>query len=101
MSTHTPGPWIYAPDRGFVVSIATAMPRDVAMLPRNSEADARLIAAAPDLLAERDRLRAEKVELVRALEWSLPRVDCTHLSGSALSAYQDASTILIKRKVEG
>lgn len=72
---HTPGPW--AIRRGHsIVEIITAAGLRIAQtagdnywsnFSSEADANARLIAAAPDLLAERDRLRASDAELVAAL----------------------------------
>ena len=70
---HTLGPWILIQHRAdsypFPLSIHTAdgsswIARDGQV---SSKANARLIAAAPETAAERDRLRAVNVELVEAL----------------------------------
>lgn len=53
MSEHTPGPWTF--ESGFIVSsagrIADVGGVDASFDPETAEADGRLIAAAPDLLA--------------------------------------------------
>ncbi len=66
MSTHTPGPWIVRHLTGFPLMIATQPDADgfgepIAdtsrhMLPAEALANARLIAAAPDLLAACKRM---------------------------------------------
>jgi hypothetical protein len=74
MSAHTPGPWRakkatvrgevnewYVTDDDGVAVIASCV-TDIAGEP--SEANARLIAAAPDTAAERDRLREINAELL-------------------------------------
>ena len=71
---HTPGPWAFvslAPHK-FGIS-------DAALIGQKgchsvigqiwSEANARLIAAAPETAAERDRLKAINLELLSALQW--------------------------------
>ena len=69
---HTPGPWRYEANTKTIRSvpsnywIATMDSWDGAV---NHTANAALIAQAPDLLAERDRLRQVNAELVAALEW--------------------------------
>ena len=87
MSGHTPGPWTARPngyrewkfDGGYngVIeaedgSTIYAGPASFKALrgnsPENAAANAALIASAPDLLAERDRLREINGELVAALE---------------------------------
>ena len=75
---HTPGPWKHQKARGHQHAIDRKW-EVVAPLPQGgellivgehtgidclNEANARLIASAPDLLAERDRLRAENAALV-------------------------------------
>jgi hypothetical protein len=61
---HTPGPFSVAQD--FDGGIAVA---DVVRLPsrEHAEANARLIAAAPETAAERDQLRALNADLLAAL----------------------------------
>lgn len=67
--THTPGPWtvnqriIYAADagRGYMPQIATINPKLGGSV---ADANASLIAAAPETAAERDRLRAINAELL-------------------------------------
>ena len=73
--THTPGPWhvgvktahhgrdIYGP-HGESVAITD----DVATFPETAYANARLIAAAPETAAERDRLREVNAELLAACQ---------------------------------
>lgn len=68
MSAHTPGPWVLsgwtAPDDyGWSIKVGDAPYRiEVSAWSASSEADARLIAAAPDLLAElRETLEALEV----------------------------------------
>ena len=72
---HTPGEWVFRADDMMIVRLS---PRGglldnlhIAEIKRQgpeTEANARLIAAAPETAAERDRLRADKAELVAALE---------------------------------
>ena len=60
---HTPGPW--RTEWGFIGAtrrLFVAIPGQDGMLVKN-EADADLIASAPDLLAERDQLRVRAAEL--------------------------------------
>ena len=73
---HTPGPWTYrtsAYNGAFEINGADSKVFVVADIygyvqwPERAEANARLIAAAPETAAERDRLRAEVAELVQAL----------------------------------
>lgn len=67
MSKHTPGPWEARKDDEGVWGVVhdgafltTAFPPDLGMVPGTEEANARLIAAAPELLNE----------LVLILEWA-------------------------------
>ncbi|WP_374633996.1 hypothetical protein [Ferrovibrio sp.] len=76
---HTPGPWVlinhdeaglhyvkaqpHPAMRGFTKEIADVFSGD-----EEGAANAALIASAPDLLAERDRLREVNAELLAALE---------------------------------
>jgi phage tail protein X len=53
-TTHTPGPWTYqasAGDHDWLVYSENSDARDIAIVRRFHEANAALIAAAPDLLA--------------------------------------------------
>ena len=60
---HTPGPWIVEDDYAILSSSG-----DYIASVRDNPANAALMATAPDLLAERDRLKAANAELVDALE---------------------------------
>lgn len=52
MKTHSPGPWTaISTDRGVLIDSAPAMIAKVPFTGEQAEADGRLIAAAPDLLA--------------------------------------------------
>ena len=73
---HTPGPWfihrphgtIYIEARlrdGMLQEVAACGPTEEC---GQQEANAALIASAPDLLAERDRLKAANAELAKALQ---------------------------------
>ena len=113
---HTPGPWVTrsalkeneidirpafrgvgkTPSQGFVGfrPIATVK-RDKRLSAEESQANAALIASAPDLLAERDRLKAANAELAAACE---AFVDYDEGAGTdmddmqAMFAYSDART---------
>ena len=71
----TPGPWrveagdvhVFS-DRILIAGCGAHSDNFTPNLRETQQANARLIAAAPDLLAERDRLRAVNTELVAALE---------------------------------
>jgi hypothetical protein len=88
---HTPGPWrIDRTARTFIMGPSPVM--SVCEVthsgnPARTEADAALIASAPDLLAERDRLAAVNADLVAAAEklsnWA------RHLQGLRLSGVED------------
>ena len=72
---HTLGKWVFRADDMMIVRLSpTGGLLDnlhIAEIKRQgpeTEANARLIAAAPETAAERDRLKAEKAELVEALE---------------------------------
>ena len=58
MSKHTPGPWTFVHEGGIDGGYFIDAKEDVVVLPRGrlNEADARLIAAAPDLLAALKRM---------------------------------------------
>ena len=70
MSKHTPGPWTFVHEGGIDGGYFIDAKEDVVVLPRGrlNEADARLIAAAPDLLA------ALKAVMEAAEKWS-PAID--------------------------
>jgi len=101
MSTHTPGPWVYEqdsrPNRPHIATVAwvgefcVGIPtpgfpggnyRDAEY--GTTEADARLIAAAPDLLA--------------ALEWAMPRLQ--EVGGDENPQYVAAMAAIAKAKGE-
>ena len=66
-TTHTPGPWRYmATPASSYTDWGVKIGRDTIGV--YVEADARLIAAAPETAAERDRLRTINSELVDAIE---------------------------------
>lgn len=74
--SHTPGPWkvVYI-DGELTGSIYSKKIRicsgicDDMKLENEAEANAYLIASAPDMKDEIDRLKAEKAELLEVLEW--------------------------------
>jgi hypothetical protein len=81
MTKHTPGPWhvsnetgkppiVYAAD-GYAVGNATVFHRKHGGID-TSDANARLMAAAPDLLAELKQAAVELEEAANVLEPSLP-----------------------------
>ena len=91
-SRHTPGPW--APERktpdGFYLAIRVGLtgPRICEVRPENQEADARLIAAAPDLL--------------EALEWLMDEFDRRELGGAAVFCGSDMAQVrLVVKKARG
>lgn len=74
---HTPGPWkIDQRDSNTSARIGSAVDLQASGLvarvygnnPQHMEANARLIAAAPETAAERDRLKAVNADLLAALE---------------------------------
>lgn len=74
---HTPGPWTIYDDgedgSDIIMAHIDGENSDIAEMsrdlpPAQRKANAALIASAPDLLAERDRLREVNAELVAALE---------------------------------
>ena len=72
MSEHTPGPWEYS-DRTYLVDGKMYKTGDWAIMGGSyclaqvaKETDARLIAAAPDMADEIERLKAERDELLAA-----------------------------------
>ena len=73
---HTPGPWQARAGIGRWNVTTTAAPRTFNICSINTDrleqdANARLIAAAPETAAERDRLKAINAELVTALRIAL------------------------------
>jgi hypothetical protein len=76
MSAHTPGPWRFSSD-GHIVSASTGervctphstlLGGKVSDQIKDLKRNARLIAAAPETAAERDRLREVNAELLAAL----------------------------------
>jgi len=118
---HTPGPWKI---RHFAGDLGKDEPQ-IATLPDSDgfgrpiatvnylgaderQANAALIASAPDLLAERDRLRQVNAELVAALEdaaFLLAKIgkfpgDLPQFMGSIIRSVQDARAALAKAKGE-
>ena len=95
MSEHTPGPWdieygqLHPASETCGYTIRTdAFDVVSGHLAIRREADALLIAAAPDLLAERDRLTEDRRELVEALEWYADPDNYTRDSWGILSVVQ-------------
>lgn len=69
MSKHTPGPWfVDAHNNVLAEGCLVAFPSVAAGLEKQ-EANARLIAAAPETAAERDRLKEINAELLAAAQW--------------------------------
>jgi len=114
---HTPGPWIVrmtASGNPFIYDDATG--KNIAGVAGTrpgidadeSQANAALIAQAPDLLAERDKLAAINAELVAALEdasFLLAKIgkfpgDLLQFMGSIIRSVQDARAALAKAKGE-
>jgi hypothetical protein len=58
MSTHTPGPWAVHRD-GYTITGNRAFIATCIAVPNETAANARLIAAAPDLLDALDRIRKD------------------------------------------
>lgn len=73
MGKHTPGPWRITNYGEKFIHIEGGM-NGICRIPHEgksieeNEANARLIASAPDLLIERDRLKAVNAELLEALK---------------------------------
>ena len=69
MTEHTPGPWVIARGKNVLIGPCPgrAVVKTINYLGAEDTANARLIAAAPDTAAERDRLKAINQELVEAL----------------------------------
>lgn len=69
---HTPGPWVYSfesvdPEWAVVTTVGGSVIANVNSDHRQ-EANARLIAAAPETAAERDRLKEVNADLLAALK---------------------------------
>lgn len=115
---HTPGPWqvnkkvkttveTCADGQGINI-IADCSDVDGIRSRAEDQANAALIAQAPDLLAERDRLRQVNAELVAALEdasFLLAKIgkfpgDLPQFMGSIIRSVQDARAALAKAKGE-
>ena len=82
-ATHTPGPWTYTrnpENTRFVIDSEPGRALAVtAGFECDNEANARLIAAAPETAAERDRLKEINAELLEALEWALDVIEYNQL----------------------
>lgn len=99
---HTPGPWkveIWDLEANIVVACAPHDRRGVypvaecsnkMLLPGEAQANAALIAQAPDLLRERDQLRADKAELLAALQNCLSAFETHYVCGEKLSDHYPA-----------
>lgn len=82
---HTPGPWVTAGWKNLVINAYQGTPDQCTICcapggSRNAsieemQANARLIAAAPETAAERDRLKAMNAELIESLDWLLQAAD--------------------------
>ena len=74
---HTPGPWHIDASKSFYVFASGALAEQAGVehgpfiCNASTQANAALIASAPDLLAERDRLLQANAELVAALQNAL------------------------------
>lgn len=101
---HTPGPWLVAgEDKTFIYALGPSGTNSFwaqvqyAGVDRISKeeaiANARLIAAAPETAAERDRLKEINAELLEALKFAADSLDirCAG-SGAALRAAIDKAT---------
>ena len=88
---HTPGPWYTSAkdDRYQSIICQETNGKTIAVTYTGNDADARLIAAAPDTAAERDRLLAVNAELVAALE-GLLLVHSQHGVKTAIQHYAKA-----------
>lgn len=77
---HTPGPWEVAHhgtmpgNTSIEVQTETGLPVAVMSYCGSAEANAALIASAPDLLAERDALKAQVERLRAACQFALDRL---------------------------
>ena len=92
-SKNTPGPWIAVANRGNN-AVSDVVDRDGYTIAhcRNVsvgcwEANARLIAAAPDTAAERDRLKEVNAELLSALKHLLAFVEAHTEAGEVIPPY--------------
>lgn len=112
MGKHTEGPWRIGrkDDDGYGSNILIDAPSNNTAFTacalyigpgRYAEqlANAKLIAAAPDTLAERDRLKAVNAGLVEALEGAVEHLEWSTLQGQ--NAYANVLGALAKAKGEG
>lgn len=97
---HTPGPWEVRPSSNRlngtawrdIVSMGTEFTG--AYVGEALEQDAALIASAPDLLAERDRLREVNAELLAALKyWFDSKAHPGHIAARARAAIAKAEGV--------
>ena len=93
-SKHTPEPWVVHHTLNVVMSDGEviAIPRGSGDLV-NIEANARLIAAAPETAAERDRLKAVNRELLSALQGCRLELIVHGVYGMPLDDVDDAIAI--------
>jgi hypothetical protein len=99
---HTPGPWETSTLDGGEWQVCGPGGGDTiaALYNGNEEANANLIAAAPDLLAERDRLKAINAELLEALQTIENYIDAPHFSTERKYRIRDLAHAAIA-KAEG
>ncbi len=109
MTKHTPGPWrvgnwasVYAEDLSCMIAECHGCTNQMLA---TAQANARLIAAAPETAAERDRLKASNAELIETLrlidELATNGLDHAHpRNGATISAIASAARAAIV-KAEG
>lgn len=94
---HTPGPWHIDASKSFYVFASGALAEQAGVehgpfiCNASTQANAALIASAPDLLAERDLLREVNAELVAALKyWFDSKAHPGHIAARARAAIAKA-----------
>ena len=98
MTQHTPGPWIYTILGNGEIEITGPLAAFVLRPCRMTEANARLIAKAPDMHEELTQLRQDKAELLAALKKTTSELTQSEqiintIKGDKHSAQQTANVI--------
>ncbi len=91
---HTPGPWVWEASAGMIVDAEGRIVIDVDPGMSCEEADARLIAAAPDLLAAAHEAQ-ECVDILHALTTNIEKRG--NYSESSMLTFLDAAASCLRR----